>query len=1084
MNDDATDPLAPAGPRTWDAHAALLFDLDGVLTDTASVHAAAWKRVFDDFLATRGGGAPVAAFSVDEDYAAYVDGRPRYEGVATFLASRGIRLEQGSPQDPSDALTVCGLGNRKNDYFAAELAGHGAEVFADAVALLDAARAAGLATAVVSASKNARRVLDVVGLTDRFDAIVTGIEAADRGLIGKPAPDTFLAAAAELGVRPQDAVVLEDAVAGVRAGRAGGFGLVIGVDRVQRPEALAENGADVVLPDLRALLRPPGPAPAAAPVLEAPATVDVRAEGIVVALPPGGWPADRAELDEAVRALREHDVDVATVAGPAEVAAEVAAMADRLAHRGIGSGLLVCTGWVPTFQRTRATDRVVVVTTADGPAAAATASLSWLHAQVERRDGRGLPSIDPDPRWTVVVTGDSLAERRPAQSLLTVSDTRFGTRGVREEDIHGALPRVLAVGVYDESANPPTLLEGPSWTGLHLLRHLDHTADRRILDLRTGVLVREQPAEPVPLRTMRFATLARPGGGVLRAEGAMEWMHAGTALLLPPVDGTFERRQRGHVSTARASAVRGGAISAAAAQEERTRGDTRVIERLACLRGDPMGRPRTESALSGLAELEDLGVDRLLAEQRATWARRWDDALVEIDGDPELELAVRFSLFHLIGSTPTDGEAAVGARGVSGPGYRGHVFWDTDVFMLPFFAATCPQAARAMLEYRIQRLGPAREAAKRDGRRGARFPWESAGDGRDVTPREDRPLDGPVIPILTGSLEEHIVADVAWAAMQYVSWTGDDEFLRGPGRALVLDTARYWASRVETDADGRGHLRAVIGPDEYHEDVDDNAFTNVVARWNLRRAAELADAGQDVRGEEVRQWRRVADSLVDNYDPTTGLYEQYAGFFELDDVVVSRIAATPLAADLVLGRPFVHRSTVVKQPDVLMLHHLIPEETAPGSLEPNLAYYEPRTSHGSSLSPAIHAGLLARLGRLDEALRLFRMACRLDLDNLTNTTAHGLHMATFGGVWQALVFGFLGVRPTPGGLTVDPRIPVQWGHLRLHLLHRGRRVRIMAFPDRFEVSVDGPVTLCVNGEPVRVRDTVRWRRDGDRWSPD
>lgn len=1083
MNADSADPLSPVRSRPWDKHAALLFDLDGVLTDTAAVHAAAWKRVFDDFLAVRAKDRPVVPFSVEEDYAAYVDGRPRYEGVATFLASRGIRLEHGSPKDATDAMTVCGLGNRKNEYFAAELDEHGVEVFFDAVALLDAARAAGLTTAVVSASKNARRVLAAVGLLDRFDAVLTGLEAEARGLVGKPAPDTFLAAAADLGVRPKDAVVLEDAVAGVRAGRAGGFGLVIGVDRVQRPEALAENGADVVLADLRALLRPSVPLPARAPAVEAPAALDVRAEGIVVALPPGGWPADPKELDGVVLELREHGVDVVVVDEPAEVGAEVAAMADRLARRGIGSGLLLCIGWVPPFERSRATERVVVASTGtDG--AAAEACLAGLRRQVDRRDGRGLPSIDTDPRWTVVLTGDSLAERRPAQSILTVSDTVFGTRGVREEDSHGALPRVLAAGVYDESAEPPTLLEGPSWTGLHLLRHLDHGADRRLLDLRTGVLVREQPAEPVALRTLRFATLARPGGGVLRAEGAIEWLHAGTALLLPPVDGTFERRQRGHVSTARSSAVRGGSISAAAVQEEHTRGDTRVVDRLVCLRADRAGRPRTEAAMTGLAGLEDMGVDGLLAEQRAAWAGRWDDALVEIEGDAELELGVRFSLFHLIGSTPTEGEAAVGARGVSGPAYRGHVFWDTDVFMLPFFAATHPESARAMLEYRIRRLGPAREAAERDGRRGARFPWESAGDGHDVTPREDRPLDGPVIPILTGELEEHIVADVAWAAMQYVAWTGDEDFLRGQGGPLVLETARYWASRVETDPDGRGHLRGVIGPDEYHEDVDDNAFTNVIARWNLRRAAELAEAGRgDVAADEVAQWRRVADSLVDNYDHDTGLYEQFAGFFDLDDVVVSRIATTPLAADLVLGRPFVHRSTVIKQPDVLMLHHLVPEETAPGSLETNLAYYEPRTSHGSSLSPAIHAGLLARLGRLDEAVRLFRMACRLDLDNLTNTTAHGLHLATFGGLWQALVFGFLGIRPTPAGLTLDPRIPSGWGHLRLHLRHRGRRVQVVACSDRVEVTVDGPLTLVVDGAPVEVVATGRWRRAGDRWSP-
>jgi trehalose/maltose hydrolase-like predicted phosphorylase len=492
-----------------------------------------------------------------------------------------------------------------------------------------------------------------------------------------------------------------------------------------------------------------------------------------------------------------------------------------------------------------------------------------------------------------------------------------------------------------------------------------------------------------------------------------------------------------------------------------------------------------DAALPGLADLEEEGFESLLAEQRAAWGHRWEDAHVCIDGDPDLTLAVRFSLFHLMGSVPTEDEAAVGARGVTGPGYRGHVFWDADVFMLPFFAATCPDAARAMLEYRIRRLEAARSLASGLGRHGARFPWESARTGADVTPPEDRPMDGLVIPILTGEHEEHIVSDIAWAALQYAAWTGDEEFLLGPGRPLVLDTARYWAARVAVDEDGLGHIEDVIGPDEYHERVDDNAFTNVLARWHLRRAADLADRAGDVDREEVLGWRRVADALVDGHDGDSGLYEQFRGFFDLDDLPITERAGTPFPADLVLGRDVVQRSQVIKQPDVLMLHHLLPEETVSGSLEANLDYYEPRTSHGSSLSPAIHASLLARAGRSDEALRLFTMACRLDLDNLTHTTAKGLHTATFGGVWQALVFGFAGIRPTSAGLSVDPAVPERWRSLRLHLRFRGRLVKVVAGPEHLQVLADGAVPVLVGGTaPVEVGpDPRQWRRTREGWRP-
>ena len=235
---------------------AMLFDLDGVVTRTAAVHAGAWKSLFDEFLRTwaERHGEPFRPFEIATDYTAYVDGRRRYDGVATFLASRAIDLPRGEPSDPPDVETVCGLGNRKDAYFNARLEEDGVEVFDDAVALLRHLRSAEVPTAVVSASENAVPVLERVGLLDLFTVRMTGVEAAARNLAGKPAPDTFLAAAEELGVAPARAVVFEDAIAGVEAGAAGGFGLVVGVDRVGGATRLGEHGADVVVDDLTTLI--------------------------------------------------------------------------------------------------------------------------------------------------------------------------------------------------------------------------------------------------------------------------------------------------------------------------------------------------------------------------------------------------------------------------------------------------------------------------------------------------------------------------------------------------------------------------------------------------------------------------------------------------------------------------------------------------------------------------------------------------------------------------------------------------------------------------------------------------------------
>ncbi|MGJ5830267.1 beta-phosphoglucomutase family hydrolase [Streptomyces ossamyceticus] len=231
---------------------ACLFDLDGVITRTAVVHATAWKQVFDEFL-RRHDGDSFRPFDRGKDYDEYVDGRPRADGVRTFLASRGIHLPEGGPDDPPDAPTVHGLGNRKNDLLLHLIRTDGVEAYDGTLRYVEQARARGLLTAVVSSSANCRDVLRSIGAEHLFDVRIDGVVAAERGLPGKPAPDTFLAAARDLGVEPAEAAVFEDALAGMDAGRAGRFGHVVGIDRVGQADALRAHGADVVVPDLTEL---------------------------------------------------------------------------------------------------------------------------------------------------------------------------------------------------------------------------------------------------------------------------------------------------------------------------------------------------------------------------------------------------------------------------------------------------------------------------------------------------------------------------------------------------------------------------------------------------------------------------------------------------------------------------------------------------------------------------------------------------------------------------------------------------------------------------------------------------------------
>ena len=731
-----------------------------------------------------------------------------------------------------------------------------------------------------------------------------------------------------------------------------------------------------------------------------------------------------------------------------------------------------------------------------------------------------------DAAWCLVVcpTDRPDDDAGVSESLLALADGAVGTRGVLEEDAGAGA--VVAAGLYEPAdIVGERLVSMPSWCRLPLSDGL--SPGRRVLDLRDGVLTRATKHGTASLRTARFACITRPGTGVLAAEldavlvdtrGPSPRPIAGTGTggagqpgqpgqpggtgrsapgARPPSDRdgveveTFSSSMGGGVARASRTTWTGApghsittptdptitTIDPTAATITTT--GPLALHRIVTHHVEARSLPDPEIAAASLAKAVSTGGRELLAEQRRAWSRRWATADVAVPSDPATTLSARFAVFHVLSSVAHDGEAAVGARGLTGPAYAGHVFWDTEAFVLPLLAAVDGQAARAVLEYRLRRLGPARQAAVTGGRAGARFPWESASTGGDVTPRSGTDQHGDVVPIRTGDLEEHVTADIAWAAWHHAAWQGDWAFLRGPGRPLLVDTARYWADRVSWDADGRAHIDGVIGPDEYHEHVDDNAFTNIMARFNLQHAAELVERTGPVGSEadEAAEWRRTAAALVDGLDTATGCYEQFAGYDCLEPLPVAALGTPPLAADLILGPERLAATAIIKQADVLMAHLLVPEETAPGSLPANLDRYLPFTAHGSSLSPAVHATLLARAGRGDEALALLELATAIDLDDVTQTTSGGLHLANLAGVWRVLVQGYAGVSvlgPDDRALRIDPRLPDAWPELQVAVRWHGQAVRLSCRHDAVHVACDRALQVDVGGTQVRVEPPGRW----------
>lgn len=497
---------------------------------------------------------------------------------------------------------------------------------------------------------------------------------------------------------------------------------------------------------------------------------------------------------------------------------------------------------------------------------------------------------------------------------------------------------------------------------------------------------------------------------------------------------------------------------------------------VAVARSDTPKHHPAPPARTALARNRALGWRAVLAAHEAAWNERWMASDVVIEGDEKSWRALRFAVYHLTSAAnPEDDKVSIGARALTGDAYLGHVFWDTEIYLLPFYTAVWPEAARALLMYRYNTLSGARAKAAHYGFKGALYAWESADTGMETTPERVVGSHGETVDILTGRMEHHISADIAYAVWQYWRATGDDDFFLSAGAEILFDTARFWASRAVAEADGKRHIRHVIGPDEYHDDVDDNAFTNLMARWNIARALEALDlmrarwpdnavalqAKLALGDDELADWRDAMARIVTGLDPATGLYEQFAGFHALEPLDLAHYADRTVPIDVVIGRERTQRSQVVKQADVVALIALLPEEFPGPMAETNFRYYEPRCARGSSLSAGMHAIVAARLGDAEMALNYLREAAATDLD-LDPNSAGGVRIAGLGGLWQSVTLGFAGLDLMGDTLGIDPRLPPEWRSLAFRVCWRGRSVAIRIAGETVEATL-------VEGDALEMR---------------
>jgi alpha,alpha-trehalose phosphorylase len=456
------------------------------------------------------------------------------------------------------------------------------------------------------------------------------------------------------------------------------------------------------------------------------------------------------------------------------------------------------------------------------------------------------------------------------------------------------------------------------------------------------------------------------------------------------------------------------------------------------LRSVPAVRDQVAAALTGARHA---GWRGLIKEQREFLDDFWNAADVEVDGDAELQQAVRFALFHVMQAGARAERRPIGAKGLTGNGYDGHCFWDTESFVLPVLTYTVPHAAADALRWRCTTLGQAKTRAEQLGLRGAAFPWRTI-HGEECS---------AYWPASTAAF--HINADVADAAIRYVDATGDEEFEKTTGLTLLVETARLWRSLGHHDSAGQFRIDGVTGPDEYSAIVDNNIFTNLMAQRNLRAAADVCarypeaarELGVDV--EETAGWRDAAHDMVVPYDEHLQVHPQDEAFTShgLWDFEGTPAEHYPL----LLNYPYfdLYRKQVIKQADLVLAMHLRGDAFTPEQKRRNFDYYEALTVRDSSLSAATQAVIAAEVGHLDLALDYAAEAALVDLRDLKHNTRDGLHMASLGGAWAALVAGFGGTRDHDGRLTFAPRLPGGLSRLRFNLLYRGVRLRVEVHQD-------------------------------------
>ena len=1017
---------------------AVIFDLDGVITQTALVHSAAWKEMFDTYLKYRVEkyGEPFREFSHTDDYLPYVDGKPRYKGVASFLESRGIDIPFGDPSDAPEAETACGLGNRKNLTFNEILDRDGVKLYDSTVELIYALKKAGIRIGVASSSKNCKPVLEAAGLLELFETRVDGVVSAELGLHGKPEPDIFTTACDNLGVDYASSVVVEDAVSGVQAGRKGNFGLVLGVDREENSHELLVNGADIVVEDIEEL---------------------GGLEGI------DRWFEVGLEKDR--WSVVYHDYD------PEKEKSREALLA-------IGNGYFGTRG---AMEETSAGEH-------NYPGTYMAGLFNRRISKVADRDIENEDFVNC-PNWLPVSFRIGNEEWMDPNRIRLVQINRclsfrdgLLVREMIVEDAQGRQTKISSRRVASMEDQHVAAIQ-------YTIEPVDYAGK---ISLRVGLdgdLINDGVARYRQLDQHHLEPVEEGGEGqrqYLLVRTNQSGVEIGMACRIRILHGQVEQEAEMEHRTSP------GKVESVTSLEMET-GQAVTVEKMVSIytsRESGSGKVLQEARekLNGLDSFQ-----QVLDGSAHAWVRIWEKADIQVSGDRFAQKLLRMHAYHLMVTASEHNinlDAGIPARGLHGEAYRGHIFWD-ELYILNFYALHFPDIVKSVLMYRYRRIDEARKYAREYGYEGAMYPWQSGSDGREETQiLHLNPVSGEWGDDYS-SLQRHVSLAIAYNIWNYYWITMDEAFMAAEGGEMLLEICRFWASKTSRDeGTGRYSIGKVMGPDEFHEHLPgtdegglkNNAYTNLMVAWLFGKVTHyLESASADkmaplfkkikLTGEEIERWKDIKSKLTLHVSEE-GIIAQFDGYFglkELDWEHYRKEYDNIHRMDRILKAEgkFPDDYKVAKQADTLMAWYnlgkdqvstLLTEmgyEADRATLQPNFEYYIQRTSHGSTLSRIVHAYLANELGKSDLAWEMYMEALSSDyVDIQGGTTGEGIHAGVMGSTLLFVIQSIAGIDLGNEVLSVNPALPAGWKKISFNFAFRKKYYTFEIFQEKIVVSVD------------------------------